>query len=207
MCSLLGLVWEPHNRPVYRSKPMSPSTRVGKYLCELCGVWKPTGGESITCAGTGFHGWRKHAFEGRARNTRRAEAPAPLPVSSPPFDSAAVALSHRRRRRHLPRPPPLRKKTWIRGLTAEKEDATPCLASSSRSSRRRRLTHGSEEEDADLVSFHPFWLLSIAGARTSLLCWSIACSSRLHLLGSTLHTSYASTRLAGCCLATAASIA
>jgi hypothetical protein len=142
----------------------------------------------------------------KAGHATLAEAPAPLPVSSPPFDSAAAALSHRRRRRHLPRPPPLRKKTWIRGLAAEEEDATPCLASSSRSSRRR-LTHGSEEEDADLVSFHPFWLLSIAGARTSLLCWSIACSSRLHLLGSTLHTSSASTRLAGCCLATAASIA
>jgi hypothetical protein len=105
----------------------------------------------------------------KAGHATLAEAPAPLPVSSPSFDSAATALSHRRR--HLPRPPPLRKKTWIRGLTAEKEDATPCLASSSRSSRRR-LTHGSEEEDADMVSFHPFWLLSIAGARTSLLCWS-----------------------------------
>lgn len=82
----------------------------------------------------------------KAGHATLAEASAPLPVSSP-FDSAAAALSHRRR--HLPRPPPLRKKTWIRGLAAEEEDATPCLASSSRSSRHR-LTHGSEEEDVDL---------------------------------------------------------
>jgi hypothetical protein len=94
MCSLLGLVWEPHNRPVYRSKPMSPSTRVGKYLYELCGVWKPTGGKSITRVGTGFHGWRKHAFEGRARNTRRGSSSTPRLISSFRFS------------RRSPQPPP-----------------------------------------------------------------------------------------------------
>ncbi|AQL01643.1 hypothetical protein ZEAMMB73_Zm00001d045142 [Zea mays] len=102
---------------------MSPSTRVGKYQCELCGIWKPTGGKSITRVGTGFLGWRKHASEGRAHNTHRGSSstprlvssfrfsrrspqppPSPSPPASPPLlDPAAAAAS----------PTDLRKKTQI----------------------------------------------------------------------------------------------
>jgi hypothetical protein len=119
---------------------------------------------------------------------RRGPHPPPSPPASStcseeedsnPHRASFYGLSHHRGP-HPPSSPPasstgseeedtdLRKKTWIRGLTAEDEDTTPRL-------------------DPVVVilrsgEHNPFWLQSITGMQTSLLLSSsVACSSRTHI--------------------------
>jgi hypothetical protein len=97
MCSLLGLVWEPHNRPVYRSKPMSPSTRVGKYRMSYVAFGSPREGKVSPVLGPVFTVEKTRLQRSGTQQSPRLQLHSPsrllLSIQPPQPSATAVAVA------------------------------------------------------------------------------------------------------------------